>query len=68
MVPTGLDFGFALGAVEQPRLPAKGEATQHPFGGVVGQADSAVVAEAGEGRPAGQHVVDRLLEDDIAHH
>src|ERR1041384_13239 len=50
----------AIGAGEQPRLAADSYSAQCPLGGIVGQADAAVVQEAGEGRPALQHVVDCL--------
>ena len=39
----------AIGAGEQPGLAAEGNAAQRSLGGVVGQADAAVVEEAGEG-------------------
>lgn len=47
----------AIRAAEQPGLPAKWHAAQRTFGGIVGEADSAVVEEADEGVPAAQHVV-----------
>jgi hypothetical protein len=37
----------AIGPGEQPRLAPEGDAAQRPLGGVVGQADAAVVEEAG---------------------
>ena len=42
----------AIGAGEQPGLAAESQAAQRPLGGVVGEADPAVVEEAGEGRPS----------------
>ena len=50
----------AIGAGEEPCLSAEGDAAQRAFGGVVGQADPAVVEEAGEGGPALEHVVHGL--------
>ena len=50
----------AIRAGEQPRLAADCDAAQCPLGGIVGEADAAVVQEAGEGWPALQHVVDCL--------
>jgi hypothetical protein len=52
----------AIRASEQPRLPAQGDAAQGAFGGIVRQADAAVVEEAGEGGPAFEHVVHGLGE------
>ena len=45
-------------AAEQPRLPAEGDAPQRALGRVVRDANSAIVEEPGERRPAPQHVVD----------
>ena len=42
----------AIGAGEQPRLAAERDAAQRALGGVVGQADAAVVEEAREGCPS----------------
>ena len=53
-------------AGEQPRLPAESETAQSPFGGIVGQANPSVFEEAGEGRPARQHVVERLGDRGVA--
>ena len=50
----------AVGAGEQPRLPAQSDTAQCPFGGVVRKADAAVVEEAGEEVPAPEHVIHRL--------
>ena len=48
----------AVGAGEEPGFAAEGDAAQRAFGGVIGQADAAVVEEAGEGGPALEHVID----------
>ena len=50
----------AVGAGEQPRLPAQSDTAQCPFGSVVRKADAAVVEEAGEEVPAPEHVIHRL--------
>jgi hypothetical protein len=39
---------------------------QSPFGGVVGQADPVVAQGAGEGRPAREHVIERLGQRVVA--
>jgi hypothetical protein len=49
-----------IGAGEQPRLAPEGNPAQRPLGRIVGQTDAAVIEEAGEGRPALQHVVHGL--------
>ena len=56
-VHEGGTVAAAIGASEQPGFPAKGDATQGSFGGVVGQADTAIVEEAGEGIPTLEHVI-----------
>jgi hypothetical protein len=38
----------AIGAAEQPRLAAERDAAQRPFGGIVRQADVAIIEEASE--------------------
>jgi hypothetical protein len=52
----GVDDGGALaatiGSAEQPCLAAKRDAAQRALGGVVGEADAAIVEEAGERIPA----------------
>jgi len=57
-----VDDGGALAAAvrtgEQPRLAAERDAAQRPLGGIVGEADPAVVQKGGEGGPAGQHVIE----------
>ena len=50
----------AVGATEQPRLSPQGNAAQGSFGGVVRQADAAILEEAGERAPALEHVIHRL--------
>jgi len=66
----GLEDGRALaatiGSAEQPGLTAEWHAAQGTFGGVIGQADPAVVEEAGEGVPTPEHVVDGLGEVVVA--
>jgi hypothetical protein len=52
----------AVTAREQPGLSAESDAAEHAFGGVVGQANPAVVEEPGERRPALEGVVQRLGE------
>ena len=49
-----------IGSREGPVAAPHGDVAQGPFRGVVRQADSSIVEEAGEGRPAGEHVADRL--------
>src|SRR3546814_3132864 len=64
--PAGLDEGVdgrclsatGVGSGEGPVATADGDAAQGALGGVVGQADPAIVEEAGERRPALEHVVD----------
>ena len=56
----GGTLGTAIGAGEQPGFAAQGKAAQGSFGCVVGQADPAVVDEAGEAVPSLEHIVDRL--------
>jgi len=53
-------LGTAIGSGEQPGLAAEGKAAQGSFSCVVGQADPAVVDEAGEPIPTLEHIVDRL--------
>ena len=59
-VDDGGALAAAVGAGEQPCLAAERDAAQRSLGGIVGEADPAVVEEAGEGGPARQHVVDGL--------
>lgn len=56
----------AIRAAEQPRLAPESDAAQSPFGGIVRNADPAVIEEAGERGPATEHVVDRLGEIVVA--
>ena len=61
----GVDGGGAassgIGAGEHPVLPPDGHAAQAALGGIVGQADAAIVEETGEGFPAGEAVVDGFV-------
>jgi hypothetical protein len=50
----------AIRSGEEPVLSSEGDAAEDAFGGVVGEADPAVVEEAAEGRPALEHVIDNL--------
>ena len=50
----------AVGAGEQPSLPAEGDAAQGPLGGIVGQTDPAVFEEPGKAWPSLEHVVHGL--------
>lgn len=52
----------AIGAAEQPRLPAQGYAPQGALGGIVGEADPAIIKEPRERFPATKQIVDRLGE------
>lgn len=49
-----------VGTCKRPVLPADGYAAQRTFGGIVGEADSAVVEEAHEGVPTREAVGDGL--------
>src|SRR4029453_10065512 len=57
-VQEGCALAAAIGAGEQPGLAAQCQAAQRSFSSVVGEAEAAVVQEAGEGGPALEHVVD----------
>jgi hypothetical protein len=59
-VDRGCTLTSAVGTREQPIAPSEGDAAQCSFGGVVRQANPAVVEEADEGGPALQHVLHRL--------
>src|SRR3546814_13558677 len=50
----------AVGAAEQPGFPPQRDAAQGALGGVVGEADAAVLEEPGEGGPAPLHIADGL--------
>src|SRR5215470_13220854 len=56
----GVDCGSALtspvGAGEQPCAAPESDAAQSALGGIVRQADTAILEKAGEGRPALEHV------------
>lgn len=56
----------AVRAAEQPCLPPERHAAERPLGGVVRDADPAIVEEAGERIPAAQHVVDGFGEIMVA--
>src|SRR3546814_1203017 len=56
----------AIGAGEQPRLPAQGDASQRALGGIVRQADAPVVEEPGKGGPVLEHIVDRARHGVLA--
>jgi hypothetical protein len=56
----GGSLSAAIGAGEQPRLSAKGDATQRSFRGIVRQADTPLVEEAGECGLAFEHVLHRF--------
>ena len=58
----GGTVGAALTAGEGPIAPSQGDASQCALGAIVGQADPAIVEEAGEVVPAPEHVVDRLQD------
>ena len=49
-------------AGEGPVAPSQGDAAQRSFGGVVAEADPAIVEEAGEVVPAPEHVIHRLQD------
>ncbi len=52
----------AIGAAEEPGLPAKGDAAQPALCRIVGEANASVVEKQREGLPALEHVLDRLDE------
>lgn len=56
----------AVGVAEQPCVAAKGCPTQRAIGGVVGDADTAIVEKPGERGSRPQHVVDLLCEIVVA--
>ena len=56
----------AVGAGEEPRFASETDAAQRPLGGVVGEADAAVVEEAREAAPALEHVIHRLGDGGMA--
>ena len=51
----------AVGAGEQSGPALQRNTAQRSFGGIVGQADTAVVEEPGKARPALEHVVHGLF-------
>jgi hypothetical protein len=58
----GGTVGATRAAGEGPVAPSQGDASQCALGTIVGQADPAIVEEAGEVVPAPEHVVDRLQD------
>ena len=56
----GGPLGASVRAGEQPRFTSECKAPERPLRRVVAETDPPVVEEAGEGRQALQHVVDRL--------
>src|SRR5579872_6080554 len=50
----------AIRAAEQPGLPSKSDASQAPFGGIVGETHASIFQEQREARPSLQDVVERL--------
>jgi len=50
----------AVRAGEQPTASSEGDTPERPLGRVIGQADAAVVEEAGEQLPAPEHIVHGL--------
>ena len=52
----------AIGAAEQPGLPAQSDPAQRPLRRVVGETNPPVIEEQRERRPALEHVLDRLGE------
>jgi len=55
-VDDGSALAAAIRAAEQPCPAAKRDAAQRALGGIVGEADAAIVREAGERIPSLQHV------------
>lgn len=54
--------GAAQAAGEGPVAPSQGDAAQRSFGGVVAEADPAIVEEAGKVVPPPEHVVHGLQD------
>lgn len=52
----------AQGSGEGPIAPSQGDAAQRSFGGVVAEADPAIVEEAGKVGPAPEHVIHGLQD------
>src|SRR5437879_6570616 len=50
----------AIGSAKEPGFSSEGDASQPPFGSVVGETDAPVLKEEGEARPSLQDVVERL--------
>lgn len=55
-------FGAAQAAGEGQIAPSQGDAAQRSFGGVVAEADPAIVEEAGKGGSAPEHVIHGLQD------
>ena len=55
-------LGATLAAGEGPVAPSQGDASQCALSTIVGQADPAIVEEAGEVVPAPEHVIHRLQD------
>jgi hypothetical protein len=58
----GRTVGATLAAGEGPVAPSQGDASQCALSTIVGQADPAIVEEAGEVLPAPEHVIHRLQD------
>lgn len=56
LIAGGSALPAAIGPAEQPRLTAERDAAQRAFGGIIGEANAAVVEEAGDRIPALEHV------------
>ena len=54
-------IGTTLAAGEGLVAPSQGDASQCAFSAIVGQADPAVVEEAGEAVPGPEHVIHRFI-------
>lgn len=59
-VHLGRALAATVGPAEQPCFSPESDAAQRSLGRIVGQADSAVIEEAGERLPAREHVLERL--------
>ena len=56
----------AVGAGEQPGLPPERDPAQGPLGGIVGQADAAILEEPGKAWSSLEHVVHGLGDRGVA--
>jgi len=59
-VHRGSALAATVGAGEQPCAAPESDPAQNPFGGIVAEADAAIVEKAGEGWPALEHVIHGL--------